>query len=55
MSVTKAKKQFLFDIILNTASFAMYVIAQQIILMPFMGKNLNEADFAKFIICVSVF
>lgn len=55
MSVTKAKKQFLFDIILNTASFAMYVIAQQIILMPFMGKNLNEADFAKFIIFVSVF
>ena len=55
MSETKNKKQFLVDIILNTASFALYIIAQQVVLMPIMGKMLNEAEFAKFIIFVSVF
>ncbi len=51
----KRHKQFLTDVFLNTASFAIYIFSQQIILMPSMGKILNEVDFAKFIIFVSIF
>lgn len=51
----KKHQQFLTDVFLNTASFAIYILSQQVIFMPSMGKLLSEADFAKFIIFVSIF
>ena len=48
-------KNFFFDLGLNTFAFAIYIIAQQLILMPSMGKMLVEDAFAKYIIFISIF
>lgn len=48
-------KFFIKDILFNSFSFAIYVISQQIILMPIMGKLLPEKTFASFIIFISIF
>lgn len=48
-------KDFIKDIFVNTASFGIYIIAQQLILMPIMSKNLSQEAHAKYIIYISVF
>ena len=50
-----SKKKFIKDIIVNSFSFGVYVISQQLILMPLMGKMLDERSFASYIIFISVF
>ena len=48
-------KKFILDLIVNTFSFAIYIAAQTLILMPVMGKLLNTSDFANYIIFISIF
>lgn len=48
-------KKFIIDLIINTFSFAIYIIAQQLVLMPIMGKLLSEESFASFILFISIF
>ena len=55
IGVIKKYKKFLIDLIVNTFSFGIYIIAQQVILMPIMGKWLPETDFSKLVIYISVF
>ena len=48
-------KYFVKDMFFNTFSFGIYIISQQVIFMPIMGKWLPESDFSKFVIYISVF
>ena len=48
-------KNIIYDIFINTFSFSIYIVTQQLILMPIMGKWLSEIDFANFIIYISIF
>lgn len=48
-------KDFIKDMSINTFSFGIYIIAQQIILMPIMSRILNQQDYANYIIYISVF
>ena len=48
-------KYFIKDMVVNTFSFGLYIIAQQIILMPIMSRNLSEEAYANYIIYISVF
>lgn len=48
-------KHFVKDMFFNTFSFGIYIIAQQVIFMPLMGKWLIESDFSKLVIYISVF
>ena len=55
LKITNKKIDFFKDLSLNTFSFAIYIIAQQIIFMPIMGKELSTSEFANFVIYISVF
>lgn len=48
-------KTFLKDLFINTFSFSLYIIAQQLFFMPIMGKFLDELTFANFVIYIAVF
>ena len=51
----KKYEPFFKDLFLNTFSFAIYILAQQILFMPLMGKMLSEDMFANFVIYISIF
>lgn len=53
--ITIRAKDFIKDMFANTFSFGIYIIAQQIILMPIMATMLNQQDYANYIIYISVF
>lgn len=55
IKLIKKYKTFLRDLFINTFSFSIYIIAQQIFFMPIMGKFLDELTFANFVIYISVF
>ncbi|HEM4676212.1 TPA: hypothetical protein U1035_001138, partial [Streptococcus suis] len=46
---------FLNDVLLNSLSFFIYILGQQLLFMPLMGKWLTEGIYANFIIFISVF
>lgn len=46
-------KQFLSDIFLNTLAFGIYMIAQQIVLLPVLAKQIDESTYAVFLIYIS--
>lgn len=48
-------KEFFKDLLVNTFSFAIYILAQQLLFMPIMGKMLPERSFANFVIYSSIF
>lgn len=48
-------KKFILDIIFNSISFGIYIIAQQIIFMPIMSKILPDGDFSLLVIYISIF
>ena len=55
MLKNKNRKKFITDMFFNTFSFGIYILAQQIILMPIMSKLLNQAEYANYIIYISIF
>ena len=55
MLKNKNIKKFITDMFFNTFSFGIYILAQQIILMPIMSKLLNQAEYANYIIYISIF
>lgn len=48
-------KGFIKDMFINTFSFGIYIITQQIILMPIMSRILSQEEYANYIIYISVF
>ncbi len=54
-SVLKNRKDFLKALFINTFSFSIYIIAQQLLFMPLMGKWLDEEIFAHFVIYIAFF
>lgn len=48
-------KKFILDILFNSMSLGIYIIAQQIIFMPIMSKTLPDADFSLLVIYTSIF
>lgn len=51
----KKNKKIIMDLFFNTFGFGIYIIAQQIVLLPIMAKVFNENDFSKIVLYVSVF
>lgn len=49
------KKKMFSDLIINTIAFGIYMIAQQIILMPILNKLVTEEQFTIFVMFFSVF
>lgn len=43
------------DFIFYTISFALYTFIQQIILMPYLSRNMSETDYSFFIIFITIF
>ena len=52
---TRINKKIFFDFIFNLIAFVSYIFFSQIILMPFLNKTLSEAEFANYVIYVSIF
>lgn len=48
-------KNFAGDLLINTFSFGIYIIAQQLVFMPTMGKLLSANEFANLVIYISIF
>ncbi len=55
ISKLKSKKGFLIDFIVNAIALTVYIVSQQLILMPIMSKMLNESSFALFVMYISIF
>ena len=55
ISKLKKYKNIIIDLFINTFSFSIYIIAQQILFMPIMGKLISEDALAKFIMYISIF
>lgn len=49
------KKKFMNALFINTMSFAIYIIAQQLLFMPLMGRWLDHKVFADFVVYIAVF
>lgn len=43
------------DYILNILAFGTYIFSQQIVLLPFLGKNLNSTEFSNVIMFLTIF
>lgn len=48
-------KDFLKDMFVNTLSFGLYIIAQQIVLMPTMSRLFAEQEYSRYILYISIF
>ncbi len=48
-------KAFAKDMLVNTIAFGIYIISQQIVLMPSMSKMLLEEAYSKYILYISIF
>lgn len=48
-------RDFIKDMFVNTFSFGIYIIAQQIVLMPIMSRVLSQEEYANYIIYISIF
>ena len=51
----RKNKKIVTDLFFNTFGFGIYIIAQQIILLPIMAKVFNENEFSKIVLYISVF
>ncbi|KPG74156.1 lipopolysaccharide biosynthesis protein [Enterococcus sp. RIT-PI-f] len=49
------RKKNLFDILANIGSFGIYILAQQIILMPFLAKISSNSDFSFYMVFLTIF
>lgn len=55
VEVIKKRKKMIMDLFFNTFGFGIYMIAQQIILLPVMARIFPDAEFSKIVLYVSVF
>lgn len=51
----RKNKKIVTDLFFNTFGFGIYIIAQQIILLPIMAKVFDENEFSKIVLYISVF
>ena len=51
----KKFKNLIKDLFFNTLGFGIYILTQQILLMPIMAKILPDEDFAKTVLYISIF
>ena len=51
----RKNKKIVTDLFFNTFGFGIYIIAQQIILLPIMAKIFDENEFSKIVLYISVF
>lgn len=48
------KKKFLLDVIVNMFGFGLYIVAQQIILLPIISKFTNDVVFSNIVVYISI-
>ncbi len=48
------KKKFILDVVINMLGFGLYIIAQQIILLPLISKYTNDVVFSNIVIYISI-
>ena len=51
----RKNKKIVTDLFFNTFGFGIYIIAQQIILLPIMAKVFDENEFSKIVLYISIF
>ena len=51
----KKRKKIIMDLFFNTFGFGIYMIAQQIILLPIMAQVFPEAEFSKIVLYISIY
>lgn len=51
----KKRKKIVMDLFFNTFGFGIYMIAQQIILLPIMAQVFSESEFSKIVLYISVY
>lgn len=51
----KMTKKMIFDLFFNTFGFGIYIIAQQLLLMPVMAQVFPEEEFSKIVLYISIF
>lgn len=54
MNFIKKYKSFFSDMILNMIGFGIYIISQQIILLPMMAKNVDDSVFSSLVLYISI-
>lgn len=54
MKFIKKYKSFLSDVILNMIGFGIYIVAQQIILLPILAKTVSDDIYSKFVLYISI-
>ncbi len=54
IKLIKKYKSFLSDMILNMIGFGIYIVAQQIILLPILAKNVDDSIYSSLVLYISI-
>lgn len=54
MNFVKKYKNFLSDVMLNMIGFGIYIVSQQILLLPLLNKMVNDDIYSSFVLYISV-
>lgn len=54
MNFVKKYKNFLSDVVLNMIGFGIYIVSQQILLLPLLAKMVNDDIYSSFVLYISI-